>query len=177
MRKWTLKVVIALLVITSLACNFVLGLMPGQKEGPTPSANSEESAIVEEPTPVSPRAEYYDSDGNPTEYTPPPEEMVELLLAEVEEGHVELEEGVLELMRVLAGDGSRPAYSQGVEAGTQFNSGWGLSLLAHRVYQQSEDPELRAELERLHRRLAPPHDALMQYAVSAEEYQSHNAEG
>jgi hypothetical protein len=165
---------IGMLVLGSMSCNLLLGFLPGGEATPTQEGTAIETAADTLQTPQPAEADYYDIDGNPVDYEPAPQESLELMLAEVESGDLELEEGVLQLMRVMVGDGSIPGYTQDVEGGAEFKSGWGLSLLAYQLYQQSDDPELRAELERLHRRLAPPREALRRYAQLVEEPQSSN---
>ena len=67
-------------------------------------------------------------------------------------------------------EGSPPGYAEEGEGELVFDSAWGLTLMAYEVYQASEDPELRAELERLLRKLAPPQEALDLYAAPAESF-------
>lgn len=154
---------------TSAACSFFYGLLPQRGSEPVVSDDPLGAVASTETTPV---ADYYDVDGNPVDFVPPPQEAVEMMLARVEAGELKLEQGVLDLMRALAGEAALPAYAQQAEGGMEFESVWGLSLLAYDVYHQTEDPALRSELTRLHRVLAPPRAALQQYGMPADQVEA-----
>lgn len=175
MHKQHIKVLALSILFASTACNFVFGLIPGQGGVTTPSAPLSSTQTALPLMDVGEQPDFYDIDGNPVDYEPPPQEAVEVMLSQLESGDLELSEGVLALLGIMAGEQVEAGYLQGLEGGVQFKSGWGLSLLAYQLYQDTDDPELRGELERLHRRLAPPRQALRRYAELAEEVQSSEA--
>lgn len=166
-------VALGILLLVSLTCNLPTADQTGED---TPVPDTAEVADTEpRSTPThlpsaTPVPDYFDLEGNPVYYKPPPREAVELMIQQVETGDTDLEDGVLELLRLMANEGPLPAYAGEGEGELVFDSGWGLSLMAYEVYQDSDNPVLRAELERLLRKLAPPREALDLYAVPAESY-------
>ncbi len=169
--------ILALLMLLPLACS-PLGGLSGTVTSPdggetTPGGAARSTATTpatRTPEPIPP--DFYDLEGNPIFVDPPPREAVELMLQQVEAGDLALAEGVIGLLQALAGESALPGYAADGEGEVEFKSGWGLSAMAYEVYQASNDPAVRAEIERLIRKLAPPQEALDLYAAPAEEARS-----
>jgi hypothetical protein len=161
MPEQRIHLVLTLSVAASLACNTLAGRAP-EGDGPQPTAPD----TSQDTGPDAP--DFYDLEGNPVTAEPQPAEAVEAMLHQVEEGSLALEDGVLGLLRLLAGEASAPDYLDGFGAEPVFRDVFNLSMTAYDLYQTSDDPALRSELERLLRVLAPPQDALNRYAAPAD---------
>ncbi len=129
-----------------------------------------------QPQPRCPNLISIDTEGNPVYVEPQPAEALDLMLEQVEAGELDIADGVLGLMRSLAGEGDGSAIELEAPGGIEFNSGWGLTEIAYRLYQESDDPELKAELERLLRVIAPPQEALARYAAPSESFEANEGQ-
>lgn len=102
--------------------------------------------------------------------TPPdlPRDSVDVLLDQVEVGDLTLAEGVVENLKLMAGEVTfEDLYG---DQDLRLESGWGLSLLAQQVLQDSSDEKVKAEIVRLLNIIAPPQANLDHYAMPDEDY-------
>lgn len=164
MRTKDLIIAIILMVIFLAGCGSSTPERAGTAAGEDQAQASTATAL--------PEPDYYDTKGNPVYLEPQPAEALDLMLEQVEAGELALEDGVLGLMRSLAGEGGGAEIELVAPGGVEFNSGWGLSEIAYQLYQESDDPELKAELDRLLRMLAPPQEALARYAAPSETFEA-----
>ena len=163
------RVIIAILMLAGLACSAIADLNPFGGNGlALPGADRAAEPQSSSPTPDVPPADFYDVNGNPAYPDPPVREVVDLMLAQVEAGELELVDGVVELMRALASEQAPPEFIEQPDGKMQFESVWGLTALAYDLYQISEDSELKAELDSLLRVLAPSAAVLEPYSAPAD---------
>lgn len=114
---------------------------------------------------------FYADGSETTMPPPPPTDFLELLEEQVEAGEWTESEGVIRLLRLLAGELTPEEVDAGVEVIS--HSATGLLRHAQDVAQDAETaPADRAEIERLLNRLTPSQEALELYSVPESERQS-----
>ncbi|HSM58221.1 MAG TPA: hypothetical protein VK879_18855, partial [Candidatus Sulfomarinibacteraceae bacterium] len=126
---------------------------------PAPTATA-----TPEPTPTPEQITVFRADGAETTMPPlPPAGYLELLERQVEAGEWTEAEGIIQLLRVLAGEVEREQL--GPNTGVISESATGLVRHAHEVAQDPDtDPDDRAEIERLLNSLTPSQEALDFYS-------------
>lgn len=97
-----------------------------------------------------------------------PRDSIDVLLEQVGAGDLTLAEGVVENLKLMAGEiAFEDLYG---DQNLRLESGWGLSLLAQEVLENSNDDKVKAEIVQLLNIIAPPQNNLDHYAVPDEDY-------
>jgi hypothetical protein len=152
--------ILTLTIAASLACSLPGGLLPVSPEG-TPIDTSEPTAS---PSPESggdtlPPETVLDRDDIP------PSDLYEGILAGVETGKWTFEEGLLAVLRSLAGQTGDP-FEQGELGGREATA---VIREARRYLRVGEDPTVKAEIEELLAIIVPPIDRIREYSRPEQE--------
>lgn len=147
-------VLFSCLGLVAMACS-LFGLI-GRDSAPAPAAT------------VLPENSYLNEAGEFVQLKPPPPDMVDLMEERIETGEVSREQAILDHLGYLAGELNLNQLYPDQEV--LVDSGFGLTALAGSLYLQTDDAEVRAELERLHGKIAPSTEAMAPYAAPEEEF-------
>ena len=95
----------------------------------------------------------------------PPPDFVQLMLAREQAGEISRSDGVLEGLRILAGE---TAVDQVYQQPVRLHAGYGLARMARQLLAESDDPSVQAETERLLNKVFPTAEAMGPFAAPAE---------
>ena len=135
---------------------------PGDTSGNTPT-----------PTPSLPPGTLVDLDGQVLEPEPSPPDFLELILESTEDDPAARQQAILDALHVLTGERSLVEVYGGEEI--TFDMIWLFTSLVKTSYDQSQDEEYKAEVERLLGALFPSEERMLPYAQLDDESASHPA--